>query len=244
MVMQDTLLAEVAEAEAAGLKAEDLSTLRGEIAGASAIGLGLTYEVADPDKAAWIPAWRLSLDQAGVERGTPVKLARQALGMYLGKKRPIDGGRLFTLKMPEHVVPLPTFKCFVSPNLCRYRADTKMNLLDHIEAAHPRESRHIETELKIIRDSALSENVILRDLIRDIAATPDPQSVAVPLTVRSKYDETVPVVAEVVADVLSAPIKCDQCAWPAGSVKWANTSPTSQALKMHVFAKHNTGGED
>jgi hypothetical protein len=237
--MHDEMLAEVAEAEAAGLKAEELTELRGQVEGAAAIGLGLTYDVPDRDKAAWIPAWRIGVDQAGVERGVPVKLAKQALGMYLSKKRPVDGGRLFTLKMPAHIVPLPTFKCFVVPDLCRYMADTKMNLLDHIEAAHPREATHIQRELQIIRDSALRENVILRDIIAGIAATPDPSSVEVPLTLRAEHDATVPDVPMPEAETISVTVKCDQCDWPQGSTRWAHEQPTQRALLMHIAAKHS-----
>jgi hypothetical protein len=236
----DAILSEVAEAEAAGLKAEELTALRGQVGTSDISGLGMVYSVPDPDKASWIAAWRLDVGLDGIERGSPVKLTRQALGMYLSKRRERDGGRLFTLKMPEHMAPPRAFKCFVGDGACNGRYDTKMRLLDHIYAAHPKEAVHLEAELKTIRQSAMGENSLLQEIVKGIANTPDQAHVAIPASVREEYDAALPELntSENVTETLSVVAKCDQCAWPAGSAKWANTPPSQQALKMHIFAKH------
>ena len=241
MVTTDELIAEVAEAEAAGLRAEEINELRGQVEGAAAVGgMGMAYEVPDADKAAFVPAWRLSIDHAGVERGTPVKLAKGALALYLSKKRPIDGGRLFTLKMPEHLEAPRTFPCFAAPNMCKHKSDTKMNLITHILAAHPQEASHFEEEIAILRKSANKDNTALQSLVQQMADTPDPGLTIVAEPVREAYNATVPEVAAPEITTLSLTAQCSLCPWPQDSAKWAGRTPTDQALKMHIFAKHKT----
>lgn len=234
----DELLAEVAEAAAAGLRAEELSTLRGQVEGSSTLPDAMSYHVPDSDAAAWIAAYRLSIDHAGVERGEPTKLAKGALGMYLGKRRPVDGGRLFSLKMPEHLIAQPTFACFAAPNFCKHKSDTKHNLLDHIEASHPREATHLKDQIEMIRASANRENSALQALVDNIADTPDPGSVVVPKAMREVHNAAVVEPVAPVATVISVTPRCVLCPWPEGAAKWANTPPTQQALRMHIFAKH------
>lgn len=238
----DELVAEVAEAEAAGLKAEDIANLRGQVEGASAImGMGMAYTVPDADKAAWVPAWRLVLDHAGVERGKPVPLPKDRLGHYLSKRREIDGGRLFTLKMPEHLAGERKFQCFVVPDVCAHRTDTKSNLIDHMENAHPRESGHYKAQIDMIRDSAHAENTALQDLVRQIAATPDPGGMVVPAKIREEYDAQLPdapVIEDQVVTVNLPPVHCELCSWPEGVEKWAGKVPPKNALRMHVMVKH------
>ena len=219
----DDIMAEVAEAEAAGLKPEELNPLRGMVDGGNSIdGMGMAYEIPDADKAAFVAGWRLEIDAAGVERGVPVKLAKGGLGNYLAKKRPIDGGRLFTLRMPENLVAPRLFQCFVAPNFCAAKSDTKMNLIDHMSNAHPRESAHYAKEIQVIRDSVAAENPALQAIVQQIAAMSDPGIVKVPEVVREQYDATLPEVdtSAGVVTTLSMPeptYECGLCDWKPNS---------------------------
>ena len=238
----DELIAEVAEAEAAGLKAEDLATLRGQIEGAAAFsGMSMAYQVPDTEKAAWFPAWRLSVDHAGRERGEPTMLPKDALGRYLAKRRPIDGGRLFTLKMPELLGTERPFKCFAAPNMCGHMSDTKQNLIDHMEAAHPRESGHLKLHIDQLRAAAQNENVDLQKILSDMINTPDPGSVKVPDAVRQAYDETVtdePVVNPLVTTMSVIPRQACPVAGCAYITPDGGTRPDF-ALSSHTRGKHN-----
>lgn len=236
----DTVLAEVAEAEAAGLQPEDLANLRGAVEGASALGMGMSYTVPDADKAAWVSAWRLEVDYEGLERGKPVPLPKDRLGYYLSKKREVDGGRLFTMKMPERLQGERKFQCFIVPNVCAHKSDTKSNLIDHMENAHPRESVSFKKHIDEIRDAAMSENTALQSIVAGIVNTPDHGPTLVSIETRQAYDETVadvPIVEEPVASI-NLTVRCEMCGWPEGVEKWAGRTPNQNVLRMHVLARH------
>lgn len=221
----DELLAEVAEAEAAGLKPEELQDLRGQVEGAAAVPAGMSYQVPDTDKAAWIAAYRLSVDHAGVERGTPMKLAKGQLGMYLGKRRPLDGGKLFTVRMPAHLPAEPIFQCFAAPSFCQSKFDTKANLITHMYAAHPAESAQMPEEIEMVRKAANKDNAALQDIVRRMAETPDPGAVVVPQEIRDTHDATVPDVHVQEQTLVSISYDCD-CGWK-------NVKNTRMGLTLH-----------
>ena len=232
--------AEVAEAEARGVAAEELAALGGVAIGDESGKL--TYQVSEADKLAWRPAWRLEIGVDGLEYGKPMKLPRNtdALSIYL-KKRRLDGGRMFTLNMPERIMPHGQFQCFANPEACQKRIDTKNKLVQHMEAYHPAESAWLKDDLDLIRASARNENPVRRRMVELIAATPDGGSVPIDEDVREEYDATVPVVPEAADPVVLSVVSnnCQFCPWPEGSVKWANKPPTAQALKLHIGAKHS-----
>lgn len=237
-MVTETVLSEIAEAEAAGLRGEDIANLRGAVEGAAAMGMGMSYHVSEADKAAWVAAWRIELDYAGLERGKPVPLPKDRLGYYLSKRREVDGGRLFTLTMPERLAGERKFQCFIVPNVCAWRSDTKSNLIDHMENCHPRESQNFKKQIDQIRDAANSENTALNSLIADIVNTPDAGAMVVPAKIREQYDETTPdesTLSPGVEQVISmAPVHCDLCPWTPDPAK----SRPQAALRMHLIAKH------
>lgn len=237
----DTVLMEIAEAEADGLKSSDIANFRGAIATMG--NVGMAYTVPDTDKAAWVPAYKLTLDFAGVERGTPVPLPKDRLGYYLSKKREVDGGRLFTMKMPEHLAGERKFQCFIVPNVCQSKMDTKSNLVDHMENAHPRESLNYKRQIDQIRDAAMLENTALNDLVSQIVSMPDQAIVYVAPAVREEHDaqiETVEVEAPVQVSIIRR-LACPSCAWTSND----NHKRPEMALKMHIMGKHkeDAGGE-
>ena len=181
-------------AEALDVPAEELTAMRSISMPQSVPGGGaFTYQVSDPDKESWRPAWRLEVGRDGVEYGKPMKLPKDPtqLSRYLGKKR-LDGGKLFTLKMPERISPHGQFECFVAPDACKKRAPTKGLLLDHMEGCHPAECRHYAPFLKEIRDSIAGENPALAAMVKLIASTPDNAPLEVPAEMRAEHDATVP----------------------------------------------------
>lgn len=150
-------------AEALGVASEELAAMQPQSMPDGVPGGGMfTYQVSDPDKESWRPAWRLEKGRDGLEYGKPMKLPKdpQALARYLAKKR-LDGGRLFTLTMPARIAPQGQFECFVAPESCKKKSPTKGALLDHMEGCHPAESRHYAPFIKEIRDSIAAENPAL-----------------------------------------------------------------------------------
>lgn len=231
-------------AEAMGAPAEELVALqRADADGVD--GLGLVYQVSDPDKESWRPAWKMEVGFDGVEYGKPIKLPKNvnALASYLAKRRK-DGGRLFTLRMPAHILGPGDFECFVAPNDCNKRAPTKGLLVDHMEGCHPNECRHYAPFIQQIRDSIAAENPALQAMVDKIAGTPDRQSVVVPEEVRGAHDETVPEIAPAPApQVFSASFVCqaEGCKDGPDGGPWQPKPSTARpelARRLHMQAKH------
>lgn len=237
MVTQTDTAAEVAEA--LGVPSEELAAMAPMAMPEGIPGGGsFTYQVSDPDKESWRPAWRLELGRDGKEYGKPMKLPKDPtqLSRYLAKKR-LDGGRLFTLRMPEHIAPQGQFVCFVAPDACQKHAPTKGLLLDHMEGCHPAESRHYAPFLKEIRDSIAGENPALAAMVKLIAQTPDNAPLHVPEEVRAAHDATVPDIQPMAApQVFSVDFSCkaDGCDWKP---KVGSPKPAF-ALTMHTHNKH------
>lgn len=233
-------------AEALGVPSEELAAMQPQAMPDGIPGGGtFTYQVSDPDKESWRPAWRLEVGRDGLEYGKPMKLPKdpQALARYLAKKR-LDGGRLFTLTMPARIAPHGQFECFVAPDLCKKRAPTKGALLDHMEGCHPAESRHHAAFIKEIRDSIAAENPALAKMVRQIAQTPDNAPLAVPDAVREEYDATVPVILPAQeTQVYSVSFVCqvEGCKHGPDGGPWQPRPGVSKpefARQMHIRAKH------
>lgn len=222
-------------AEALGAPAEELVAMNRIADNDGVDGLGLVYQVSEADKLAWRPAWKMEIGFDGVEYGKPIKLPINvnALASYLAKKRK-DGGRLFTLRMPEHILGPGEFQCFVAPNDCAKRAPTKGLLVDHMEGCHPNESRHYAPFIKQIRDAIAAENPALASMVNKIIATPDRQSVEVTESVRAQHDATVPHIAPVQVETLNVTFGCTLCDWKPK----AGTTRPKAALNMHTMVKH------
>lgn len=236
-------------AEAMGAPAEELVALsRPDSEGVS--GLGLTYQVADADKEAWRPAWRLEIGVDGVEYGKPIKLPKNvnALANYLAKRRK-DGGRMFTLTMPERIAQRGEFVCFVAPEACDKHAPTKGLLVDHMEACHPAESRHYAPFIKQIRDSISAENPALQAMVDKIIGTPDAAHVEVPQNLRTEHDATVPVIAPPPPPMpftVDYTCKADGCTGGPDGGPWQpkpGTAKPAIALDLHMQAKHQEAGQ-
>lgn len=224
-------------AEALGAPPEELHALAHPDAGGVA-GMGLVYQVADADKEAWRPAWKMEVGFDGVEYGKPIKLPKNvnALATYLAKKR-LDGGRLFTLRMPEHILGPGEFECFVAPNDCHKRAPTKGLLVDHMEGCHPNECKHYAPFIQQIRDSIATENPALAAMVQKIVQTPDRQAIAVAEDVRAQHDVAVPDIQPAAApETFSVNYDCkvDNCGWKPK----AGSSKPAFALQLHTLGKH------
>lgn len=231
-------------AEALGAPPEELVALRK--ADAEGVdGLGLTYQVSDVDKEAWRPAWRLEVGFDGIEYGKPMKLPKNvnALANYLSKRRK-DGGRLFTLTMPERIAPRGEFICFVVPEACDKHAPTKGLLIDHMEGCHPKESAHYAPFIKQLRDSIAAENPALQTIVDKYTAMPDRASVVVPETLREEHNATVPEIAPVLPpQVFSVSFVCQEVGCNTGPEggPWQpkpGTAAPATALRMHRYQKH------
>jgi len=231
--------AEVAEAEALGLPPEQIVAIAKPQSNID--GQSLTYIVPDADKESWRPAWRMEKGWDGLEYGKPMKLPKNtnALAIYLAKRR-MDGGRLFTLTMPERILGPGELQCFAAPEFCQKKLDSKGKLVDHIEGKHPAEARNYAPFIKQIRDSIAGDNPALQAMVDKIASSPDHgNAVETPAEIREQHDATVPVIAPMAApEIFTVTPKCELCPWPVGSEKWANQPPSAVALKMHIFAKH------
>lgn len=235
MVMATDTSAELAEA--LGAPAEELVALR-TADGAGVDGLGLTYQVSDADKEAWRPAWRLEVGYDGIEYGKPMKLPKNvnALANYLSKRRK-DGGRLFTLAMPERIAPRGEFVCFVVPEVCDKHAPTKGLLIDHMEGCHPKESAHHAPLIKQLRDSIAAENPALQQIVDKYTSMPDRASVVVPEDIREQHNVSVPVIPmDQTVTTFSVTYDCQvtNCGWKPDAGK---ANPKG-ALRMHTFHKH------
>lgn len=196
-----------------------------------------TYQVSDPDKESWRPAWRLEVGRDGQEYGKPMKLPKdaQALARYLAKRR-LDGGRLFTLQMPARISPQGQFECFVAPEACKKRANTKGALVDHMEGCHPAESKHYAPFIQQIRDSIAAENPALAKMVQAIAATPDNTPLVVPNEVRETFDADVPDIPAPEPYSFSVDFSC-----PVAGCDWkpkADAVRPVQAQTAHIRAKH------
>ena len=226
-------------AESLGVPSEELAAMRPQAMPGGIPGGGMfTYQVSDPDKESWRPAWRLEIGRDGVEYGKPMKLPKdpQQLARYLGKKR-IDGGRLFTLRMPERIAPEGKFVCFVAPEACQKHAPTKGALVDHMEGCHPKECGHYAPFIKEIKDSISAENPALAAMVRQIAQTPDNAPVVVPAELRAAHDADVPDIQPMPEpQIFSVDYRCpvEGCDWTpkAGSARPA------MARAGHLRAKH------
>lgn len=220
-------------AEAMGVAPEELVAMTPQAMPDGVAGGGtFTYMVPDADKASWRPAWRLEVGHDGHEYGKPIKLPKEpaALARYLAKRR-LDGGRLFTLQMPERIAPMGQFECFVAPDACKKRCLTKGALLDHMEACHPRESKHYEGFIQQIRASIAAENPALASIVQKIAATPDNPAMAVPEQLRAAHNETVPVVAESQQpQPFSINYTCEDCGWQPNP----GTARPAVAYELHT----------
>lgn len=198
-------------AEALGVPPEELAAMAStQMPGIIPGGGTFTYQVSDPDKESWRPAWRLEVGRDGVEYGKPMKLPKDPtqLSRYLAKRR-LDGGRLFTLKMPERIAPQGQFICFVAPDACQKHAPTKGLLIDHMEGCHPAECRHYAPFIKEIKDSIAGENPALAAMVKVIAATPDHVATVIPEAVRAAHDAMVPDIAPMAApQVFSVSLSC------------------------------------
>lgn len=197
-----------------------------------------TYQVSDPDKESWRPAWRLEVGRDGLEYGKPMKLPKDPtqLARYLAKKR-MDGGRLFTLRMPERIAPQGKFVCFVAPEACQKHAPTKGLLIDHMEGCHPAECRHYAPFIKEIRDSIAGENPALAAMVKMIAGTPDNETVVIPELVRAAHDATVPDIAPLPEpQMFSVDYRCpyEGCDWkPKGTALRPGFARDSHVRVMH-----------
>lgn len=203
-------------AEALGVPAEELTAMTPVAMAEGVPGGGtFTYMVQDADRASWRPAWRLEVGHDGLEYGKPCKLPKDpnALARYLAKRR-LDGGKLFTLAMPPRIVPVGQFECFAAPDVCGKKCGSKGALVDHMEACHPRESRHYEEFIKQIRASIAVENPALAAIVKKIAATPDNPTVAVPEPVLAAHNASVEAVPEAApAATFSVDFSCPDCSW-------------------------------
>ena len=233
-------------AEAMGVPAEELAAMSPTSMPADVPGGGtFTYQVSDPDKESWRPAWRLEVVRDGLEYGKPTKLPKdaQALARYLAKRR-MDGGRLFTLTMPARIAPQGQFVCFVVPEACQKHSPTKGALLDHMEGCHPAESKHYAPFIKEIRDSIAAENPALAAMVKKIAQTPDHSAIEVPEQVRVEHDATVPDIQPLAPpQTFSVSYVCqaDGCTGGPDGGPWQpkpGTSAPAFALRMHTFHKH------
>lgn len=226
-------------AEALGVPAEELQAMAPQNMPEGIPGGGtFTYQVSDPDKESWRPAWRLEVGRDGLEYGKPMKLPKdpQALARYLAKRR-IDGGRLFTLNMPARISPQGQFECFVAPDACKKRSPTKGALVDHMEGCHPAESRHYAPFIKQIRDSIAAENPALAKMVEMIVATPDNPAFDVPEAVREEHDADVPDIQPAQEpQVFSVDFSCPTpgCDWKPG----AGIARPAVALSAHIRFKH------
>jgi hypothetical protein len=226
-------------AEALDVPAEELAAMAPAAMPSEIPGGGtFTYQVSDPDKESWRPAWRLEVGRDGSEYGKPMKLPKDPtqLARYLAKKR-LDGGRLFTLKMPERISPQGQFECFVAPDACKKRAPTKGLLVDHMEGCHPSESRHYAPFIQQIRDSIAAENPALAKMVQRIANTPDLTPLVVPPQVRAAHDADVPDIQPLAEpQAFSVDFRCpvEGCDWRPK----AGTARPSVALSGHLRAKH------
>ena len=223
-------------AEVMGAPAEELVAFGNADAG-GVDGLGLVYQVSEADKAAWRPAWKMEIGLDGKAYGKPIKLPVNinALANYL-KKRRKDGGQLFTLRMPEHILGPGEFPCFVAPNDCSKKAPTKGLLVDHMEGCHPKECAHYAPFIQQIRDSIASENPALQSMVDKIIGTPDRQAVVMPEEVRVEHDATVPEIAPlVVEDLTIVPVlACPMCDYKTN----AEHKRPQMALDAHMRFKH------
>lgn len=253
--LTDEVMTEITEAIEHGVEPENLveieqaitsetplSTERVRLRSGDVVNQGFTYMIPPTEAAQWIAAWRMEVGRDGVEYGRPTKLNIQQLGLHLSRRRP-DGGRLFVINMPERVVPPGRFQCFAVPDQCQKRLSSKGMLLDHIENFHPTAARHLREELEIIRKSLNSENAVLQQTIQQLANMDDDPWVSTPEAARKESADAVAHIdvtaGEEKPDPLTLPrLHCELCSWPQGVVKWANTPPTQQALRMHIFAKH------
>jgi hypothetical protein len=253
--LNDEVLTEIAEAVSEGVEAENLVEIEQAISSDVPLGVeqvqrrngqvvnqGFTYIVPPTEAAQWIAAWRMEVGRDGVEYGRPTKLNIQQLGLHLSRRR-MDGGRLFVIKMPERVVPAGRFQCFAVPDQCVKKLSSKGMLLDHIENFHPTAAKHLHEELEVIRKSMNKDNAALQNTIEQLASTPDDPWVAAPTEARAASEAAVAHIdtkmGEELPDPMSVPdMRCGLCPWPQGSEKWEGRTPSQQALKMHIFAKH------
>lgn len=237
----ETEVAEALEVDPQELAAMAAQPMPADIPG----GGTFTYQVSDPDKESWRPAWRLEVGRDGLEYGKPMKLPKdpQALARYLAKRR-LDGGRLFSLRMPERIAPQGQFPCFVAPDACRKHAPTKGALVDHMVGCHPAESRHYEPFIKQIRDSIAAENPALARMVEKITQTPDNSALPVPEEVRVEHDQTVPDIAPAAPpQTFSVSFVCqvEGCKDGPDGGPWQPKPGSSKpefARLMHMRAKH------
>ena len=252
--LNDEVLAEVSEAAAQGLEAENLMEVEQAIAiadvafSAELVKLrsgevksqGFTYIIPPTEAAQWIAAWRMEVGRDGLEYGRPTKLNKMQLGLHLSRRRP-DGGRLFVIAMPERVVPPGRFQCFAVPDQCWKKLSSKGMLLDHIENFHPTAAKHLHEELEVIRKSMNKDNVALQQTIQQLAEQGDDPWVAAPDDLRAQSAAAVAHVDQTQGAETPEPLsvnrhQCqfDNCTWQPR----ADMTRPDTALRMHILAKH------
>jgi len=173
------------------------------------------YLVRPEDESAWLPAWQLKVDRDGTEYGVPTRLPKGQLDHYLAKRRPVDGGKRFTLHQPANLLPEPRFRCFIGD--CRKRVQERIHLIRHIEVCHAQEAAGYAPMLDKLRQAIAKDNPRLAALVDDIAATPDEQ-------IRAVSASETPAAAPVATTGQSC-----ACGWQPKS----DCKNLSAALRMH-----------
>lgn len=204
----------------------------------------MQYKIPVWDQGSWVMVWEMKIDADGGVYGDPTKAPRQQLGLWLQKKR-ADGGPRFQVEMPTRLRAQAVIPCLYNgPEGCTKKFYTRQDMVEHVDATHPRFARINQPILQSIMDKVAEDNPRLAQMAEAISNMTDRGLVSVEVNPTPRTDRVDPTLGTPTVTQMGlgpTEYKCAvaECGWPTHD-KWKDWSEQQKAqfLHTHTLSAH------